>query len=400
MTAVTGPAVRRIDRQIADLRAVLERTTASLIELDADVTRQLLETSTSLRGVTEQAWADASRRHAELWRSQLALEHLLTQLAHERGTRRSPGQAALLRVEQLLEGASVEVPRSTEAGRPSLTEGPAPTVKITLEEALAQMSEDYDIIVARVGAVADVWGERTERLHELAATVSELQARVEESGVRCPNELMSIAEAIGGATMTAREDPLAMGLDEVPELHRRVERVRASVEASVRVRQGRADDLAATDASIGAGLEAVEACRAQLAREAERVVVPDSTLATLDRLAGELEQVRGDADLARQPGSELPLLALRSRSESLLHEVTRMAATEGGGLAKRDELRGLLGAYQAKAQALGLAESLELDQLYSSARDVLYSAPCDLAAAEQCVQEFQRAIRPRPMEAS
>ena len=58
----------------AQFRAVLDRTTASLVELDADVTRQLLESSTSLRGATAAAWADASRRHADLWRGQFALE--------------------------------------------------------------------------------------------------------------------------------------------------------------------------------------------------------------------------------------------------------------------------------------------------------------------------------------
>ena len=74
-------------------------------------------------------------------------------------------------------------------------------------------------------------------------------------------------------------------------------------------------------------------------------------------------------------------------------EVTRLAATVGSGLQTRDELRGVLTAYQAKAQALGLAENVELGELYAAASEALYAAPCDLAAAEQRVLAYQRSIR-------
>ena len=74
-------------------------------------------------------------------------------------------------------------------------------------------------------------------------------------------------------------------------------------------------------------------------------------------------------------------------------EVTRLAATVGSGLQTRDELRGVLTAYQAKAQALGQAENVELGELYAAASEALYAAPCDLAAAEQRVLAYQRSIR-------
>ena len=61
-------------------------------------------------------------------------------------------------------------------------------------------------------------------------------------------------------------------------------------------------------------------------------------------------------------------------------------------MAKRDELRGLLGAYKAKAARLGAAEDADLAERYDRARDLLWTAPCDLAAAEA-------AGRPRPYQA-
>ena len=61
-------------------------------------------------------------------------------------------------------------------------------------------------------------------------------------------------------------------------------------------------------------------------------------------------------------------------------------------MAKRDELRGLLGAYKAKAARLGGAEDPGLAQRYDQARDLLWTAPCDLAAAETAVAAYQQAV--------
>ncbi len=128
-------------------------------------------------------------------------------------------------------------------------------------------------------------------------------------------------------------------------------------------------------------------------RCAEKVRVPDDTWSALERLAEEFVLLQRDVELARQPGADGPCNALVVRGESLLVDVTRLATAAQAGIEKRDELRGVLTAYQAKAQAIGLAESIELGELYEAARDVLYSAPCDLELAEQRLAQFQRAIR-------
>src|SRR5436190_922071 len=61
-------------------------------------------------------------------------------------------------------------------------------------------------------------------------------------------------------------------------------------------------------------------------------------------------------------------------------------------LGRRDELRGLLDAYQAKAARLGAAEDIELAAHYRQASDLLWTAPCDLAAATAAVTRYQQAI--------
>jgi len=59
---------------------------------------------------------------------------------------------------------------------------------------------------------------------------------------------------------------------------------------------------------------------------------------------------------------------------------------------RRDELRGLLDAYQARAAKLGGAEDSELDARYDRARDLLWTAPCDLSAAADAVTHYQQAV--------
>jgi hypothetical protein len=61
-------------------------------------------------------------------------------------------------------------------------------------------------------------------------------------------------------------------------------------------------------------------------------------------------------------------------------------------LRRRDELRGRLDGYRAKARRLGRAEDPELDRCYRRARDALRTTPCDLTRAAAAVTEYQNAI--------
>jgi hypothetical protein len=62
-------------------------------------------------------------------------------------------------------------------------------------------------------------------------------------------------------------------------------------------------------------------------------------------------------------------------------------------LATRDELRGLLGAYRTRAARSGRAEDPTLTAPYEAARDLLWSAPCDLVEARRRVEAYQHAVR-------
>jgi hypothetical protein len=397
---MTRLTLNGLDQRIAELRSLLDLTTARLIELDADVTRQLLEVSSSLRGRTLMEWTDASRRHADLWRGQFALEGALSRVAETRGRRRSLPQAELQRVDGLLEGVNVEMPGSNEGSRPRLTEPSVPVVRMTIEGAMQHMSTDYEFVANLVARVADVWGATTERLQELARQLALLEEQADALGARLPNGFGAVRRAIVDAIAGARDDPLEYDPGATQAAEERVQRISLALEEAMAEHAKRAADLTAAAGAVRDGLEAVAALRDQLDQWSEKVVVPESTRSEVDRLARHLNEAAQESERLRRLRSPVEGGALRRRAESLLGDVHALAAAEGSRLAVRSELRGILDAYRAKAQALGQAEDLVLEGLFVQVQEALYSAPCDLEAARQLVEEYRRAVRPSRGEPS
>src|SRR5439155_12599799 len=116
--------------------------------------------------------------------------------------------------------------------------------------------------------------------------------------------------------------------------------------------------------------------------------VLQARLADLDRLHREQRWVQLADDAAA-----LQRAATRARQRA---DELRDAAD--GLLARRDELRGRLEAYRAKAARLGYAEHDALTALHAQARDLLWTAPCDLRAATRVVFAYQQAVAALPVQ--
>jgi hypothetical protein len=257
------------------------------------------------------------------------------------------------------------------------------------------MSADFDVVSGIVADVARVWGEYTDRLEVLVAQLAELDTRARANGVRRPNQLLSTEQSVREAKATAYEDPLAFEPGSVAMLEAQLARARTTLEEAVQVRLARTDDLAEARRAIDAGAAAVEACRERLNRLAVKVFVREDTWNALNASASAIEQLRTDCEAVALLGAEGGSGGFRHRAEVLVGDVGRLAAAAEARLARRDELRGLLTAYHAKAQAVGLAESLDVDEAYGAALDALYSAPCALEAGERLVDAFLQAVRTR-----
>jgi hypothetical protein len=84
--------------------------------------------------------------------------------------------------------------------------------------------------------------------------------------------------------------------------------------------------------------------------------------------------------------------AIDKQAANVIRRCREAEQAATGLVDQRDQLRGLLDAYRAKAGGLGAAENAELDQRYQQAKDLLWTAPCDLAAATAAVNGYQQAI--------
>jgi hypothetical protein len=250
-------------------------------------------------------------------------------------------------------------------------------------------------------------------------------------------EVTAAAEAVwaaAGPPLDAAGAELARARPAVAGLGRDTENAFAAAESALAALRAavNCDPLALwrggrTDTAAAAGLQAEAA--AVVARVARLDQVRRDARRRIDDLAAAAAAARADRgqaaaaaaataarvgplpppppELAEPPLGSLAALAAAGQWDRLAVELDRAAAdlehsaaqtarlreSAAAALAQRDELRGLLGAYKAKAARLGAAEDPELTRGYAQAYGLLWTAPCDLAAAGAAVAAYQRAIR-------
>jgi hypothetical protein len=86
------------------------------------------------------------------------------------------------------------------------------------------------------------------------------------------------------------------------------------------------------------------------------------------------------------------LRSLRRRIETALQAAHAEEELAQGLLDRRDELKGRLTAYQAKAARLGLGEDRDLLSCGRIAEGLLSRRPCDLRAVTRAVSDYQQLI--------
>jgi hypothetical protein len=394
------PAMGKEQAGAAVKAAVAERDAiqANLLELDSSFGKQLL-TGAELTGETRRRWDAAAAALAILWQVYEAYSAVVDQAAE--AVTRHLGPRELTALTALLTGRSVR-----------LAAGPAPLAgrdladpgreDLTLATAVARMRGAFSSVTEVVSAAEHVWTEVAGRLDTAGAEL----ARVTPLSAALGDEALTgnLAAAQGKLTRmrdTLNSDPLALwqgGAVDTSGADRLQERIAAAVaradeliqlrnEARQRVGEARTAAIAARSARD----DAVAAWQQAAAKIAAGGLPPPP--AELADLSARLDGLGPLLDAGRWPrlASELDLLDRElATATARFHEAERAAVA---ALAKRDELRGLLGAYKAKAARLGAVEDAALAERYDRARDLLWTAPCDLTAAEAAVAGYQQAVR-------
>ncbi len=404
------PVLTRDQAAAAVNAAVSERDAiqANLLELDASFGKQLLA-GAELTGETKRRWDATAVTLATLWQVYSAYSAVVDQAAE--AVTRHLGPRELAALTALLAGRSVQ-----------LASGPAPLAgrdladtgreELTLATAVARMRGAFAAVTEVVSAAEQVWTEVAGRLDAAAAEL----ARVTPLAASLGDEALTGNLAAAQGTLarlrdTLNSDPLALWLghsgqgrsgqggaavdtSEADRLQGRVAAAAAGVDELVRLgddaRRRIAEVAAAAATARSTREDAVTAWRQAAAKIAAGALPPEpADVADLSARLADLDTLLAGGRWTRL-GSELDLLDRELAAATARFKEAERAVV--ALMAKRDELRGLLGAYKAKAARLGAAEDPGLAERYDRARDLLWTAPCDLDAAAAAVAGYQQAV--------
>jgi hypothetical protein len=396
---MTTPSTREQAAQ-AVAAAVTERDNiqANLLDLDGSFGKRLLA-GAKLTGETQQRWAATDAALAALWETFNAYTAVVDKAAElSAGLGRAPA-AKIAEIASLLTGPSVRIARApAPLGQRELTT--SPSLDVTLATAVAQMRGAYRDAAALCASAETVWNEVADGLQRAGTTLD--TAGRQAAGLADDQLAGALAAAqanLGQLRERLNTDPLTFwrggrtDTSAVDRLQEQVAAVAARVAELGRLRADAGQRIAAVQAALAGASAAWQDATTAQARAASRIAgltaeqLPDPTalagrLTTLDdlraagrwnRLAAELDAVQADITAATR----------RCR------DAERAATAQ---LDQRDELRGLLDAYKAKAARLGAAEDPRLQALHEQASGLLWTAPCDLAAAGAAVSDYQHAV--------
>lgn len=387
-----------IDARIAGLTAEVDTTGSSLAALDGDITLRLLSSAT-LSGATAAEWTAVAPKIPLLWGYYGALKDKLAEIVAQRGTRpRLKGEQIQELSDQLL-GDSIVVPADpTQPGSRSLTTTVQRTSIARVQSAMASMFQGIVSVVDRVGAA---WV-ALPRLETLDAALTGLIQTAGQSGIKPPPEIAQARNLITALRSQVHADPLAADLTGVDAAARQVEAAKEVLRAAVAARGelvGRLDSAAGVLGAIGTLIDRARVARAEAAEKilgaANGIGDTEALAARLGLLRTNLENITSVSRGNWQEGRRL-LGQLDQQAAALQHEATAALDAVSSPLATRNELRGRLDAYHAKALATGMAEDEHLSEIYERAKTLLFTAPCDVGGAEAALREYSQALIRRP----
>jgi hypothetical protein len=338
-----------------------------------------------------------------LWETYLTYSAAIDRVAELSTGPKRPARKDLPELSDLLDGTCIKLPGPpVPLARRDLAAIARPPV--TLAAAVGAMRRLFAQVTEVTSAVESVWAALGPPLDAATADLARCAPLAAGLGADAEAEVSAVSADLQALRDATNADPLALwhpgsggtaqggraDTTAADRLRERTAALAARIAELDRLRQQarhRISELSTAVAGARADRQdAVTAWRAAAARVSALPPPPpdidEPPLAGLDALAARGQWSRLAAELER---CEADLAASGARTAGL-----RQAAE--AALGKRDELRGLLRAYKAKAARLGAAEDADLAGRYEQAYQLLWTAPCDLPAAEASVADYQRAI--------
>ena len=113
----------------------------------------------------------------------------------------------------------------------------------------------------------------------------------------------------------------------------------------------------------------------------------------LSELAAGLAEIESLVELERWREARDALAGWTGEATVELEQAQAIATANRAPIERRDQLRGMLKAYQGKARARRVLENSGMTELFDRAERELYTAPTDLGAATELITRYQEALR-------
>lgn len=392
-----------IDLQLRHYRDVERQWADNLYDLDEHPTYRLLAAG-EMSGKTGAETNEIMAGAPQLWAWLGLLRDHLDEVDRQREDRGVFGGKANAEVGALLTQPAIAVRRAAlpSAIPPDVLQSfvPAPgdndTLMASIDVLVSVFRRVYEPVRDVVARVDAVWRDLMPRIDAATTSLARAEATAERLSLNLPAVRLA-RQRLDAVRSSVADDPLSLSANVGPDLDRLVaEAVRAS-SAIERSHSSIDSDLEATDVQI-ARLRVLRARAAAAFSEAEAKVIPHDALirvpspAVIDGaggLAHRAAQILGDDSDWQRTRTELD--RWNHSAGRLREQLERALEVNTAPIVERDELRGLLRAYRAKATMVpGLADAVV--ELGQAAHDELYTRPTDIVRAKRLIDEFASAL--------
>ncbi|MBV9058840.1 MAG: hypothetical protein JOZ09_06740 [Pseudonocardiales bacterium] len=376
------------------------RIAAALLELESHPGHHALSTAV-LTGQTAQRWAEAREILAGLWQDFGIYQAVVSAARTVRARRARPGERELAELHRLLAQPSIDVARTAVSLSERRLTGAIERVEmLTLDQLSARMDTAFAEISELVLACDATQRAVLTALTTLAKRVSIAQMLADDLGTAATADLVTVAittlaaeiDNLGRVCVT---DPLSLagqqGREVLTALEDRAGAVSAQLAELAAVRDGWEDRLA----ELAATVDEIDTLRVreEQARQRAQELIADAGLVTPpNRLPVLRSRLAALPDLAGWPARALAVTEMQAVVESAVSELSAAYEQAITLEHRRAELRGRFEAYRAKATRLGCAEHSDALALDASIRQLLWTKPCDLAAATRALVAYQRLV--------
>jgi hypothetical protein len=267
--------------------------------------------------------------------------------------------------------------------------------QFTVHESLTAISTQLATARERLVAIETAWTSTLPHLEKDRSELDRLDALATDIGSGHTNELAALRLRVETAITAIRNDPL--GAAHVDRIDGELDRLRRMLEALRQNRDGLPTRLAQAKDTLAEVALAVEQGHVAHAQAIRCVVDPVGLMPAIPRAAidgdhglrPQLEAIANARAWRRQWGE---LDAWTTAATELLTRARRVVAANNEPLARRDELRGRLMAYHAKALATGRNEQARFVELYDTACRHLFATPADLRLSARAVLAYAEAV--------